>query len=134
MTNQQYSGKRAEYLVLTELLKLRVEAYPAISFLQEDYDITAILSSGNVKRIQVKSTELQNNSKNNNIKFRKQLNFDFLALVVFDNDSVKHYILSKTELDNFLNNSNLSISQKNKDKYVVLNKFDEYSERWEKIK
>ena len=94
-------GKVAEYLVLSELIRRDLEAYPALSFLQEDYDITVIRKDLSICRVQVKATDLQNKSTNNSIS-NLEKKYDVLVLVVFD-DSVPHYfLLTRKEVgDNF---------------------------------
>lgn len=66
--SQTQLGKLGEYLVMVELLKQDIETYPSNIKNQEDWDITIILNDLSVKRIQVKTTDLQNNSTNNSLK------------------------------------------------------------------
>lgn len=89
-------GKFGEYLVLSELLKNNIEAYPAISFNQEDYDITIILDDGQVIRLQVKTTELWNDSTNNPIDGIDK-NYDFLIILVIDKKDNNFHFLSREE-------------------------------------
>ncbi|NMV23280.1 hypothetical protein HKB23_12825, partial [Vibrio parahaemolyticus] len=63
----KFIGKYGEHLVLSQLLKLDIEAYLAIKSNQEDYDITVVLESSRVLRIQVKTTDLHNQNTNNSI-------------------------------------------------------------------
>jgi hypothetical protein len=95
----QYIGKYGEYRVLASLLEEGVEAYPAIKTNQPDFDLTAIVPSGKVVRIQVKSTELNNKSTNNAID-RIDKNYDFLVVVIVSNEhqrTARFFIMSKSE-------------------------------------
>lgn len=58
----QYLGSYGEHAVLAELLKADFESYLAIKANQKEYDITVVLNKNSVKRIQVKSTILQDGS------------------------------------------------------------------------
>ena len=53
-------GCFGEYATLSELLRHDIEAYPAISKNQEDYDITVVVNISKVVRLQVKTTKLLN--------------------------------------------------------------------------
>ncbi len=130
------SGKYGEYLVMLELLKLDFEAYLANVKNQENWDITVILDSNKVKRIQVKTTELQNNSKNNSIK-NIDKNYDYIIIVVIDNEDISFFIMSKKEaLELKGKNIQLSVSKKirNKDLYEVKEEFKTHISKWDKLK
>lgn len=127
-------GKYAEYLVLTELLKRNAEAYLAITLQQDDYDLTVILSGNLVVRVQVKATELQNDSTNNSID-RIDKKFDCLVLVVVDGDNHRFFILSKQEVEHEKapTSQHLYISRKEGNRYFVKGNIASYENKWEKI-
>lgn len=127
--------KYAEYLVLTELLKKNIEAYPAISFNQEDYDITVVLSENLVVRVEVKSTGLQDKSTNNAIKNISSKNFNFLVLVVVDENQNRYFVLTKEEANNemSLDPDQLYISRKDGEKFCVRENIAVHENQWDKI-
>jgi hypothetical protein len=96
----RYIGKYGEYRVLACLLDEDVEAYPAIKTNQADYDITAVVPSGRVVRVQVKATKLDNKSTNNVVD-RIDKNYDFLVIVVVSGDppsrEARFFVLSRDE-------------------------------------
>ncbi|STQ90838.1 hypothetical protein [Iodobacter fluviatilis] len=130
----KHIGSFGEYVTLSELLRRDIEAYPAILKNQEDYDITVIVSASKVVRLQVKTTELQNNSTNNSVKGTDK-NYDFLVLVVIDNENVKFYVIPKKKVDDIRFNSvDLSVSRKNGSSYCVKNCFNDFENKWDLIK
>ena len=127
-------GSFGEYATLSELLRNDIEAYPAISKNQEDYDITVIVSTSNVVRLQVKTTELQNKSTNNSIKGTDK-EYGFLVLVVIDNENTEFYVIPKNKVDEIRNNSvDLSVSQKIGCSKRVRDCFSAYKNKWDLIK
>jgi hypothetical protein len=134
----QYIGKYGEYRVLACLLEEDVEAYPAIKTNQPDFDLTAIVPSGNVVRIQVKSTELNNKSTNNAID-RIDKNYDFLVVVVVDNEqhkrSARFFVMSKTEaMQAKGTNQQLGTTQQRNKIFQVKDVLLLYESKWEKIR
>lgn len=127
-------GKFAEYLVLTELLKRNIEAYPAISFHQKNYDITVVQNENLVVRVQVKATELQNNSTNNAIR-NLDKNFNFLVLVVVDRSQYRYFILKKEEVEREVMSAagQLYVSRWDGEHYSVKSSIVTYEDKWDKI-
>ncbi|WP_271410042.1 hypothetical protein [Pseudomonas sp. Q1-7] len=131
----QHIGKVAEYLVLAELIKKDVEAYSAISFHQEHYDITVIRSDKTISRIQVKATELQNKSTNNPVSNLNKV-FDYLVLVVFDGLISSYYVMTKAEVEaEFASGKpgTMYTSKMAGGKYVVKDAIAQYENLWLKI-
>ncbi|KOO01800.1 hypothetical protein AKJ17_18615 [Vibrio nereis] len=131
----EFIGKFGEHFVLAELLRRNIESYLAIKSNQENYDITVVLKDLVVKRLQVKSTNLQNDSTNNATDITDK-GYDYLVLVVVDVGETKTYIMTKSEVDHIRDNkSKLYVSQKSKEKgcYVVRPSFESHLERWDKI-
>lgn len=134
----KYLGKFGEYRVLACLLERDVEAYQAIKINQTGYDLTAVLNSSKVVRIQVKSTELDNKSTNNSICVGE--GFDFLVIVVFcGNSSAEFYVMSRCEaLKCKASRTKLSLTKKNesceKGGYRVTDDIAKYKDKWDKIK
>ncbi|EKO3849809.1 hypothetical protein M0357_004975 [Vibrio harveyi] len=131
----EYIGKFGEHFVLSELLKRDVESYLAINSNQKNYDITVVLDDLSVKRIQVKATELQNDSTNNAITGTKK-KYDYLILVVVDIGQTMTYIMTKEEVDKQrANQVDLYVSEKSKTdaRYIVREAFKPHLERWDKI-
>ncbi len=134
----KYIGKYGEYRVLACLLERDIEAYQAIKANQADYDLTAILESSKVVRIQVKSTELNNKSTNNSIKVGE--GFEFLVAVIFNgSDNVEFYVMSRCEaLCAKGTKKKLSLTHKKKDcqngGYSVTDDITEHKNKWNKIK
>jgi hypothetical protein len=94
------------------------------------------LNPTKILRIQVKSTLLNNKSKNNSIaKIDDHRDFDFLVVVVIHTDATPHfYILTKAEaIDAKNGNKLLSISKKNGDGYIVRNEIGKHENCWNKI-
>lgn len=130
----KYIGKFGEYQVLTQLLARDIEAYHAIKLNQDSYDITAILESGKVVRLQVKATELDNKSTNNPI-CNLNRSYDFLVLVVALSDkSSRYFVLAKSEVQELLGLSgDLYTTYKQKNAYFVRQELEVHEGRWEKI-
>jgi len=128
-------GEIGELSVITELLKKSVESYKANSKTQKDWDIVVISKNNEVKRIQVKTTILQNKTTNNSINIKKA-NFDFLIIVVIDeNSSFIYYILSKSEaLAIQGGNVKLGISEFVNGKYKVIDSLTKHKDKWDVIK
>ena len=130
----EYIGKYGEHLVILNLLQQNIEAYMAIKSNQEDYDITVILSSLSVKRIQVKATNLQNKNTNNSISGTENM-YDFLALVIVDNSIPRVFILTKNEADiERGSNVKFSCSYKSNRAFKIKESLLKYENKWEKIK
>lgn len=129
----EYIEKHSEYLVLLQLLRNNVEAYLAIKSNQDNYDLTVILNNSSVKRIQVKSTDLQNNSKNNTIKGTEKP-YDFLVIVVADNGSERMFVLTHEEAARERGTDiQLSVSRSETGTYFVKNNLLQYENSWDKI-
>lgn len=92
----KFLGKYGEHRVLVQLLEKDVEAYPAIKINQDSYDITAVLSPSRIARIQVKSTDLCNKSTNNQVGALDS-EFDYLVVVVVDENKCRFFVLSRDE-------------------------------------
>jgi hypothetical protein len=131
----KYIGKYGEYRVLACLLEQDIEAYPAIKTNQPDFDLTAILASGKVVRIQVKSTELNNKSTNNPID-RIDKDYDFLVLVIVgENKATRFFVMSKGEaLEAKGKNKQLSTTKQSQKEFQVKDFLVPYEGKWEKIK
>lgn len=133
-TNPTQLGKLGEYLVMVELLKLDIEAYPSNIKNQEDWDITIILDNLSVKRIQVKTTNLQNGSTNNSLKGTDK-NYDFLVIVVQNVEQYSFLILTKDEMRKEKNkNKDFSVSRKSGQEYVIKDNLKKYEQQWDKLK
>jgi len=116
-----------ESLVLTKILEKNIEAYPAISTNKKNYDITVV-------RVKVKSTELQNESKNNATNKLSPKNFNFLVLVVIEENQNRYFVLTKEEVEREISpSSQLYVSEKNGEKYCVKENIVAYEDKWEKI-
>jgi hypothetical protein len=126
-------GKVAEHLVLAELILRNLESYPAISFRQEHFDITVVREDLTVARVQVKATELQNDSTNNSID-NLDKNYHFLVLVVFDNEATYFLVLTKAEVEQaWTRPGTLYTSRREKDRYIVRENLMTHKDKWEKI-
>ena len=131
--NMKFIGKYGEYLVLLNLLQRDIEAYLAIKPNQEDYDITVVLNKTLVKRIQVKSTELQNKSTNNSISGIEK-GYDYLALVIVDGDERKVFILTKDEaVEMKAKGAKFSCSMKKNGLYKIKESLNKHQDKWDKI-
>ncbi|EGR1514351.1 hypothetical protein D6089_21340 [Vibrio vulnificus] len=127
-------GKYGEYRVLANLLELDIEAYQAINLNQPDFDITAILDSGKVVRIQVKSTELHNQATNNPID-RIDKEYHFLVVVIFEGQGIaRFFVLSKEEaIMEKGTNKQLGVTQQRKKVSQVKDCLIQYEDQWNKI-
>lgn len=130
----KYVGKYGEYRVLACLLEQDVEAYLAIKTNQPDFDLTAILASGRVVRIQVKSTELNNKSTNNAIE-RVEKEYDFLVVVVVgENKATRFFVLTREEaLAAKGSNKQLATTQQRQKKFQVKDTLIPHENQWDKI-
>lgn len=130
----KFVGKYGEYRVLASLLEQDIEAYLAIKTNQADFDLTAILASGKVVRIQVKATELNNRSTNNAIgRINKQ--YDFLVVVIFgENRATRFFVMTKAEaLAEQGNNKQLGVTQQLNNEFQVKDALLPHENKWEKI-
>ncbi len=130
----KYVGKYGEYRVLACLLERDVEAYQAIKTNQPDFDLTAIVTSGTVVRIQVKTTELNNKSTNNAID-RIDKEYDFLVVVIIvDEKTARFFVMSKIEaMIAKGNNKQLGTTQQKQKKFQVKDVLLSFEDCWEKI-
>ncbi|MCX7097008.1 MAG: hypothetical protein NTV43_03770 [Methylococcales bacterium] len=124
-------GAIGEHLVMGELLKRNIEAYLANSKTQSGWDIVVVVTGDKVKRIQVKTTFLQN--KNTNNSFKITTGYDFLVLVVID-EQEEFYVLSKDDVTNIQGSSlQFGISKSSKGIYTVKDEISPHLSKWEKI-
>ena len=131
---QTQFGKLGEYLVMVELLKLDIESYTSNIKNQEDWDITIILNNLSVKRIQVKTTDLQNSSTNNSLK-KTDKNYDFLVIVVKDGEEHIFLVLTKEEVSKEKGiHKDFYVSQKKDQKYIIKEKLKKYEQQWNKLR
>jgi hypothetical protein len=130
----KFIGKYGEYRVLACLLELDIEAYLAIKTNQPDFDLTVILKSGDVFRVQVKATELNNKSTNNAID-RIDKQYDFLVVVIVDGDkSVRFFVMTKGEAIEAKGNSKqLGTTQQRNKEFHVREALLPHENKWEKI-
>ena len=136
----QFLGKYGEYLTMASLLENDIEAYPAIKHNQDCYDITAIVPSGDVARIQVKTRSLVNGSTNGTVG-AVRLGHDFLIIVLVDRIDVDiahtaFYVLTYQEaLEAQAGKKELSVKRKRGDgAYEVLPEVQRHEGQWEKIR
>lgn len=134
----QFIGKYGEYRVLACLLEEDIEAYSAIKTNQPDYDLTAIVKSGKVLRIQVKTTELKNKSTNNAID-RIDKDYDFLVVVIVDEaeqrKSARFFVMSKSEAMAAKGTSKqLGTTQQRAKQFQVKDILLQHEGKWEKIR
>jgi hypothetical protein len=130
----RFIGKYGEHRVLAYLLEQDIEAYLAINTNQPDFDLTAILESGKVVRIQVKATELNNKSTNNSIS-RIDKKYDFLIVVILDeNRAARFFVMHKAEaLEARGNNMQLGTTQQRDSKFQVKDVLLPHENQWVKI-
>lgn len=131
---QKFVGKYGEYRVLACLLEQGIEAYPAIKTNQPDFDLTAILASGKIVRIQVKTRELNNKSTNNAID-RIDMQYDFLVVVIVgEKKDARFFVMTKAEaLTMRGSNKQLGTTQQRKKEFQVKDAFLPHENKWEKI-
>lgn len=131
----KYSGKLGEYVVLARLLANEIEAYPAIKTNQDSYDLTAILMSNRIVRIQVKTTQLNNLSTNNTIGDLKR-EFDFLVIVVMiSKQDSECYVLTRSEAHALRGSSTqFGISRKVKGTSLVKSELAQHREQWSRVR
>jgi CMP-N-acetylneuraminic acid synthetase len=130
----KYVGNYGEYRVLACLLERDVEVYQAIKTNQPDFDLTAILTSDKVVRIQVKATVLNNKSTNNAID-RIDKEYDFLVVVIVAEDkTARFFVMSKTEaIAAKGENAQFGTTQQKKKLFQVKDVLLPYENNWEKI-
>lgn len=130
----KYVGKYGEYRVLACLIEQNIEAYPAIMTNQPDFDLTAILASGKVVRIQVKSTELNNKSTNNAIT-RIDKQYDFLVVVIVGEErATRFFVMTRAEaLVAKGDNKQLGTTQMLKKEFQVKDYLLLHENKWDKI-
>lgn len=130
----KFVGKYGEYRVLACLLEQDIEAYLAIKTNQPDFDLTAILASGKVVRIQVKATELNNRSTNNAIDRIDKL-YDFLVVVIVgENKSARFFVMTKAEALAAKGTSRqLGTTQQRNKEFQVKDALLPHENRWQKI-
>lgn len=130
----KFLGKYAEYLILTNLLKINLEAYPAIRTNQEDYDITVITGKKTIVRVQVKATELGNQSTNNAIpNVDKDFHFFVLVVVSASPPTEQIYILAKDEVLPHVSSGQLYTTEKVNGTKQVRSFLNSYLNQWSKI-
>ena len=131
----QHIGKVAEYFVLAELIRRNVEAYSAISFRQEHYDVTVVMPDKTISRVQVKGTELHNKTTNNIISNLNK-DYDHLVLVVFNEKIPEYFILTKQEAESeFAANKsgNIYVSRQTNRLFSVKESIARHKDCWAKI-
>ncbi len=130
----KYIGKYGEHYALMNLLERNIEAYMAIKTNQADYDITVVVSEKCVKRIQVKTTCLQNECTNNSITGTEK-NYDYLVLVIIDNEKTRAFVLTKDEAEKERGTKKqFSCSRLEKGIFKVKESLLQYENQWERIK
>ncbi len=130
----KFVGKYGEYRVLACLLEQDIEAYLAIKTNQPDFDLTAILASGRVVRVQVKATELNNKSTNNAID-RIDKQYDFLVVVIVgENKVARFFVMTKAEaLAAKGTSKQLGTTQQRNKEFQVKDALLPHENKWEKI-
>lgn len=129
----EYIGSYGEHLTLANLLQHNIESYLAIKSNQKDYDITVIVNANTVKRVQVKSTDLQNLNTNNSISGTEKT-YDYLVLVIIDKENPRSFILTKEEVETERGSSvKFSCSRKEKGESIVKESLLKFENKWEKI-
>lgn len=129
-----YIGKFGEYTALSRLLINDIEAYPAIKVNQQNYDLTAITKQGQVVRIEVKATELDNATTNNTIGALAKT-FDFLVVVVAQGQKADCYVLTHAEAIAIKSKSvHLGVTESRGGKKRVKESFNVHRERWDRIR
>lgn len=126
-----YLGSFGEHATLAELLKRNFEAYLAIKSNQKDYDITTILDTSRVLRIQVKSTYLQNKGTNNSFTINSN-GYDLLVIVVVSDEKTDFYVMTREQALNLKgDNVKISVSTSNGGVFAVKECFSKYKNKWE---
>ncbi|MBI5626747.1 MAG: hypothetical protein HY935_06050 [Nitrosomonadales bacterium] len=129
----KYIGKYAEHLVLAELLRRGMEAYLAIKANQDDYDITAIIGDQRIVRIQVKASELNNESTNNPI-YHVDKNYDYLVLVIVAEDVASFFVIPKCAVLKIKGNDvGLYTTKMENKQFKVRDSFLPYAGQWGKL-
>lgn len=131
----KYIGKYGEYRVLACLLEQDVEAYQAIKTNQLDFDLTAIVASGKVVRIQVKATELNNKSTNNAIdRIDKEYDFLVVVIVAAEDKTARFFVMSRPEaMAAKGNNKQLGTTQQRLKQFQIKDVLLPYENSWKKI-
>lgn len=118
---------------MLELLKRNFEAYMAIKLNQANYDITIVISSQKIVRVQVKSTVLQNKSTNNSIKGINK-KFDYLILMIRDSNKDRFFVLTKAEADvERGHNTQLTTSTSSNGIFNIKQSLLRYENKWANI-
>lgn len=131
----EFIGSYGEFAVMLKLLNHGIEAYLAIKSNQENYDITVVKDINNVKRVQVKATDLRNKNTNNSIDGTEK-NYDYLVIVIHDSDdkSDRFFILNKIEADiERGGQKKMGTSQKRKNIHYIKDSLIQYEDEWSKI-
>lgn len=130
----KFVGKYGEYRVLACLLERDIEAYLAINKNQPDFDLTAILASEKVVRIQVKATELNNKSTNNAID-RIDKQYDFLVIVIIgEKKAARFFVMNRAEALELKGDSKqLGTTQQRNKEFQVKDILLPHENKWEKI-
>jgi hypothetical protein len=131
----KFIGKFGEHVALSRLLANGIEAYPAIKANQDSYDITAISARGEVLRVQVKTTKLDNATTNNTIG-RLPQEFHFLIIVIVQSDhSADCYVLTRKEAIAMQGDARqLGVSRQVKKVSVVKDALIPHKEDWAKLR
>lgn len=131
---KSYIGEIGELSVFMKLLKQNCEVYRANSKIQVGWDLVVILKTNAVKRIQVKTTILENKSTNNSLKIIG--NYDYLVLVIIDqSEKLNYYILTREEVTKTQKNNKLfSVTQKENGKKKIISSITNNKDKWNKIK
>lgn len=127
-------GAIGEHYILAELLRNGIGAHLSHGKTQVGWDIIVFVNN-EVKKIQVKTTELQNDSTNNSISIKKN-GFDFIIFVILDSPNIyDYYVLTRDEIP-YNNDTQVYLSEKNLEdnKYIVRNSFHQFYKALNKIK
>ena len=127
-------GKYGEYRVLACLLERDTEAYQANNINQNDFDLTVVLHSERIVRVQVKSTDLYNKATNNAID-RIDKQYDFLVVVIFvGHGKARFFVMSKEEAMQLKGpNKQLGVTQIRAKVPEVKTALLPYEDQWGKI-
>lgn len=127
-------GRMAESIVLTHLLLRNAEAYAAIVHRNLPFDISLVRRDLGMSRIEVKSTDLRNNSTSNIANLRKT--YDYLVVVAVTEDEEICIVMSKRQvMDEMKNRLTLPVSRTDKVKgcSVIRDELMKYKDRWDTI-